>query len=269
MKLFFHSLAAIFFSCMLFSCSENNVHVRNDWGQYFSANNVNGCFMLHDFRRNVFNIFNVQGTQVRHAPFNTFDIMNALAGIETGVISDTNLTVSDSAGKPFPDINPNLTMAQAFRQSNESYFSVMAQRIGQEKMDFWLDSVKYGNMDTNPYQSRFWMNNALQISPDEQMGFMENLYSSKLPFQSRTVRLVKALLLQEKTMNYSLYYQDGFKAGASSSEGWITGWLETNERPYFFVLYLHSTDKNEDLKSAGLNILHHILAKEGYLKRMM
>ncbi|MGH2645180.1 MAG: penicillin-binding transpeptidase domain-containing protein, partial [Chitinophagaceae bacterium] len=160
-----------------------------------------------------------------------------------------------------------LTMAEAFRQSNESYFSVIAQRIGKIKMDFWIDSVKYGNKSILPYNSEFWMNDTLQISPDEQMGLIEGLYDGKLPFQSRSKRLVKILLLQEKNTNYSLSYKSGFLTNGQSNSGWIIGWLQKGEKPYFFVLYLTDEGQNRDLKSLGINILHQILAGEGYFKQ--
>lgn len=249
--------------CLLYSCSDNNVHIRNDWNQYFSGNGVSGCFMLHNSTRNIFEIYNISGTQDRHAPGQTFDIMNALAGLETGVIADTNMVIKDSTG----NVSPGLTMAQAFRNSDEAYFSVIAQRIGKIKMDFWIDSVKYGNKAILPYNSEFWMNDTLQISPDEQMGLMENLYYGKLPFQSRSVRLVKGLLLQEKNMNYSLSYKMGALTTDQLKSGWITGWIEKSEHPYFFVLYMHTPDKSKDLKALGFNILHQILTGEGFFKQ--
>lgn len=263
MKIFIRALFAFFLICVLYSCSNNNVHIRNDWNKYFSGNGISGCFMLHNSTRNIFEIYNISGTQDRHAPGQTFDIMNALAGLETGVIVDTNMMIKDSAG----NVSSDLTMAEAFRQSDENFFSVIAQRIGKIKMDFWIDSVQYGNKAILPYDSEFWMNGTLQISPDEQMGLMENLYYGKLPFQSRSVRLVKGLLLQEKNMNYSISYQSGFLTTGPSNTGWITGWIEKSEHPYFFVLYMHTPDKSKDLKALGLNILHQILTSEGFFKQ--
>ncbi|TAN15112.1 MAG: class D beta-lactamase [Chitinophagaceae bacterium] len=262
MKILYWFLLVFVATGLFCSCSNNNVQIRNDWSKYFSGNGISGCFMLHDATRNVFQIYNITETQERHAPGQTFDIMNALAGLETGVIADTNMIIKDSAGNPDPD----LTMAEAFRRSDESYFSVIARRIGKIKMDFWMDSVKYGNRAILPYDSEFWMNDTLRISPDEQMGLMENLFYGKLPFQSRTVRLVKDLLLREKNMNYSISYKTGFPERGQLRSGWITGWIEKNEKPYFFVLYMSSSDKNKDLKSLGINILHGILTGEGYFK---
>lgn len=258
-----HSFLLVFATtCLFCSCSDNNVHIRNDWSKYFSENGVSGCFMLHDATQNVFQIYNISETQERHAPGQTFDIMNALAGLETGVIADTNMGIKDSA----ENLDPDLTMAEAFRRSDESYFSVVARRIGKIKMDFWMDSVKYGNRAILPYDSEFWMNDTLRISPDEQMGLMENLFYGKLPFQSRTVGLVKDLMLRERNMNYSISYKTGFLDKGQLQSGWITGWIEKDEKPYFFVLYMSSSSKNMDLKPLGTNILHQILAGEGYFK---
>lgn len=250
---------------VLYSCSNNNVHIRNDWNKYFSGNGISGCFMLHDATRNVFQIYNLSGTQERHSPGQTFDIMNSLVGLETGIVADTNTIIQRSAGDSAKNVAPGLTLAEAFHRSDEPYFFTVAQRVGKIKMDFWMDSVKYGNTVILPYGSEFWMNDTLQISPDEQMGLIENLYYGKLPFQSRTVRLVKGLLLRERNMNYSLSYKSAFLSNDQLQSGWIVGWIEKDQKPYFFVLYMSASDKIKDLKPLGINILHKVLAGEGLL----
>jgi len=65
-------------------------------------------------------------------------------------------------------------------------------------MQHYLDTVKYGNMKMAGRIDNFWLNDSLQISPDEEMGFLKKLYFTELPVSERSQRIVKTMMLQEE-----------------------------------------------------------------------
>lgn len=252
---------------LLYSCSSNNVHQHNKWKKYFEGNGLTGSFMLHNTVLNTFELYNLQGTQNREIPGGSFDIMNIMAGLETGAATDTNMVMRDSMNSPLPGVDPGMTLGMAFRSSNQPYFQALADRIGKFKMQFWMDSVKYGNMTIGATLDSFWVNNTLKVSPDEQLGFLQELYYGKLPFQSRTQRLAKNLMLRTENVRYKLSYITGFCTWGGKGIGWIGGWIEESERPHFFVMQVSSPDPGKDLRAICFSTLHNILDEQGYFKK--
>lgn len=262
MKVISHLLLACGFIAVISSCSTNNVHERKDWASYFKDKGFEGSVMLHNTALNTFEVYNLQGTQNRYSPAATFNIMLALVGLETGVIRDTNMVLRDSLEQPLPGIDPNETMSRAFRTDDQAYFQEVSRRIGKTKMQFWLDSVKYGNMAIGLYIDRFWMDNTLKISADEQLGFIQKLRYGKLPFQSRSQRLVKSLLLVDKAAKYAMSYDAGSTPYASKQVSWVVGWLEEKSRPHFFVINLEAPRTDSDIDSTTHHILFDILRNQ-------
>jgi len=267
MKITGRLLLIVLSTVMLYSCSSNNVHENSQWKKYFGGNDLSGSFLLHNTILNTFSVYNLPGSQVREVPGATFNIMNIMTALETGTAKDTSMVMRDSLGLPVPGVDSSLTLGEAFRESTQPYFNALARGIGRFKMQYWLDSVKYGNMVIGAYIDSFWVNNTLKISPDEQLGFLQELYYGKLPFQSRTQRLAKALMLREKNVLYQLSYVSGFFVSGYQKIGWIAGWIEENGRPHFFVLQVASKDTSRDLRPVCFSSLHAMLEDEGYFKK--
>lgn len=262
-KMLFLALSVV----LVYGCSSNNVHEKKAWKKYFGGKDLSGSFLLHNTILNTFEVYNLPGSQVREVPGATFNLMGVLTALETGVAPDTSAVLRDSLGRPLPGIDSALTLGKAFRESNAPYFSALARQIGRFKMQYWLDSVKYGNQVIGAYVDSFWVNNTLKISPDEQMGLLQQLYYGKLPFQSRTQRLAKALMLKEKNVRYQLSYTSAFFVSGEQRLGWIAGWIEKNERAHFFVMQVASKDTSRVLAAHCLQSLHAILDEQGYFKK--
>lgn len=257
----------LFMIIFLAACSSNSVKQRKDWGKYFEENQIDGCFMLHDMSTGQFEIYNIGKVQYRYPPAGTFLIMDAMAGLETGVISDTNMTLKpDTSSAGGSQFSSNLTMAQAFRTTNIPWFQEVSRRIGQAKMEYWIDSVYYGNKVVGTQMDRFWLDNTLQISPDEQMGLLEKLYYSKLAFQPRSQRLVKSLMIKKQSYSDTLSYQTGFGKDKNDQIGWIIGWYKKTNKPFFFVLQTIAPDSLKDVQKKSFDILYKIFQDKEWLK---
>ena len=165
-----------------------------------------------------------------------------------------------------PEWNKDLTMKEAFELSAVPYYQEVARRIGKDTMQRWLDSLHYGTQKIKSKIDTFWLDNSLKIKPDEQLGLVKKLYFSQLPFDRRPQAIVKKVMLRENNANYQLSYKTGmgYKENGNAI-GWIVGWIEENQHPYFFVLNVEGAH-NADVVTARMNILKSILQQMGFFQ---
>lgn len=252
-----------------FSCSPNNVTVDESLRKYFEENKVDGCFGLFNNGNGEFTIYNLSRYKdSAYLPASTFKIVNALVGLQTGVIPNTAMVIKwDGVSRPVADWNRDLTMRDAFKVSSVPYYQEIARRIGKDTMQFWLDSVHYGTARIRTRIDTFWLDNSLKIRPDEQLGLIKNLYFKQLPFYTAYQDTVRKLMLVEDRPEYRLSYKTGWGQKENGNQlGWMLGWIEENHHPYFFVLNIESTDPNIDMPKVRLAMLKGILGQMGFMK---
>ena len=261
------------------ACSSNNVTEDKSLKKYFDSAHATGCFGLFDNSKGEFTIYNLAAFKdSAYLPASTFKIVNALIGVETGRISNENMLIKwDGITRFFPSgdtaaaWNKDLTMKEAFKVSAIPYFQEVARRIGKDTMQKYLDTLGYGqrygkfsitnNIDT------FWLDNSLKITADEELGLVKKLYFDQLPFFKSTQKMVRDVMLQEENANYKLSYKTGWGFNRNGHAiGWITGWIEENRHPYFFVLQLVSDNHNYDMKPARTGVLKSILHQMGFFE---
>jgi len=242
------------------SCSPNNVTLQDNYKKYFEDAGVTGSFGLFDNGSGEFYIYNLaQFKDSSYAPASTFEIVNALVGIETGRIVDEKMLLSlDSLGP--------IRMDSAFKQTSAPYFMEVARRIGKDTMQHWLDSLQYGSKKMGAAVDSFWFNNSLTVSSDEQLGLVKKLYFGQLPFQKRTQEMVKKLMLQTANANYKMSYKIGLSHKQNGNAvAWVIGWIEENKHPYFFVLQTEGPAK-VDVKNTSMSLLNKILKEQGFFE---
>ncbi len=263
-----------FFSFYIASCSPNNVTVDNSLKKYFEENKVHGCFALYDNGQNQFTVYGLSRYRdSSYLPASTFKIVNSLIGLEKGVISNEKMVIKwDGIIRKYPngdtakEWNQDLTMQQAFTVSAIPYYQEVARRIGKDTMQLWLDSLHYGTQKINSKIDTFWLDNSLKISPDEELGLVKKLYFGQLPFQKRSQQIVKKVMLRESNANYKLSYKTGWGFRENGDAiGWLVGWIEENQHPYFFVLNIEGAH-DVNMLEARANIIKGILKSEGFFE---
>jgi len=271
-------LAYFFLFMFSFSCSPDNVKKDNSLKKYFDENNVKGCFALKDNGTGKFTIYNLaRYRDSSYQPASTFKIVNSLIGLQTGKITNDSMIIKwDGVSRWVKDWNKDLTMYDAFRVSSLPYYQEVARRIGKDTMQFWLDSLKYGvkskseKVIIKSQVDSFWIDNSIKITPDEQLGLVTKLYFDQLPFFKSYQEVVKRAMLFEDKTNYRLSYKTGWGFDEKGNNiGWITGWIEENNHPYFFVLNLESPEKDFDMIKVRMKILKDILSKLGFFEGKM
>ena len=281
------SILFCLFALLVFwsSCERDNILEQNQWSKIFAKYGVDSaCFELADNNHDQILIYNLSRASKRYTPASTYKIMNSLIGLETNVALDENLTLKwDGTVHSRPEWNKDMNMREAFKVSCVWYYQELARRIGKVEMQKYLDTVRYGNKRMGPNVDDFWLNDTLQITADEQVGFVKKLYFDKLPFSQRTQRIVRSLMLQEDSTHYKLYYKTGtnwttvknkpnilawivgFAEKRETQKGVITKKDETNYKPYFFAMNFETPDTSMNTREVRINILKEILRERKIL----
>ena len=261
-------LIPFFLGVFLYACSPNNVTVDDSLGKYFKDNNVTGCFGMYDNRTGEFTIYNLSRYRdSAFLPASTFKIVNSLIGLQTGKITDDSMVIKwDGIDRGRSECNKDMNMYDAFRISCPPWYQEIARRIGKDTMQRWLDTLAYGNKKISRIDT-FWLDNSLKVRPDEELGLVKKLYFNQLPFHQRNMDIVKRAMLFENNTNYKLSYKTGWGQNEKGNQlAWITGWVEENKHPYFFVLNIETPQTNADIPGIRKKMLKGILTQLGLLQ---
>jgi beta-lactamase class D len=92
-------------------------------------------------------------------PCSTFKIVNALIGLETGIVAspEEQFYRWDGVERSFAAWNRDLTFREAFEASCVPAFQNLARKIGSERMQNWIDKIGYGNRDISAGIDVFWL----------------------------------------------------------------------------------------------------------------
>lgn len=226
-----------------------------------------GGFILYDRNADSFTVFRPEECRRQLSPASTFKILNSLIGLESGVIRDEHFVIPwDSVHRDIESWNRDHDLASAIANSVVPYYQELARRVGRARMAAYIDSTGYGNNDASGPIDRFWLGNTLLVSAEDQVGFLRRLYAGNLPFSSRSMDIVKEILVLERTGRYVLRGKTGFAEDRSGvAVGWFVGYVEKSGNVYFFALNMTSPDRKRDgasifaeRKSAAIAILRDL-----------
>jgi len=168
-------------------------------------------------------------------PCSTFKIWNTMIALELGLVSSPDEPFYTWDGqKRFLDAwNQNLTLARAFAVSCVPAFQALAQRIGPERMQEWLDRVNYGDRDTSAGVAEFWLprpsRKTILISADEQAALLRRLTLGELSFAPGRVAVLRQIMRVRATPKGELFGKTGTGqlADGSANVAWFVGWVES------------------------------------------
>jgi len=248
----------------LFACKEQqSSETRNDFKIFYDDYNVEGSFVLYDQDQDKYIFYNQSQFKQEFTPASTFKICNSLIGLETGVIKDENFIIPwDSVKRWIPAWNQDQDLKSAFKNSTVWYYQELARRVGGERMKYWLDKTNYGNEDTSGGIDKFWLTGGLRISPEQQIDFLIRLHNNKLPFSQRSVDIVKTIMIVNDTLGHVVRAKTGWGDQDNLDIGWYVGYVETNNKVYYFVNCIQTKDSNNnDFVKARIEIVYKILAE--------
>ncbi len=198
-----------------------------------------GTFVLVDLKRDHILRYNPERAAHRFLPASTFKILNSLISLETGVIPDENTVIKwDGTHYDVPTWNQDHTLKTAIADSVVWYYQELARRVGQERMQKYVDAAGYGNHDISGNLDSFWLDGSLRISADEQVEFLKRLYQDDLPFSQRNLHIVKGILVLEKTPLAQLSGKTGTQLRVKPNINWFVGYVEKAGDVYVFATNL-------------------------------
>lgn len=258
---------------LLISCKQNQrsnedsqkILNAEKWEPFFGETGLNGTFGLKKLRSDTLEIYNVERAQKQFLPASTFKILNSLISLEVKVINDENEIIKwDGKARFYDKWNQDHNLKSAIKYSCVWFYQELARRVGKEKMQYYLDTTRYGNSKIGTDVDKFWLEGDLRISALEQMKFLEEFLNKELPFSKENFGIVKNIMLIDSTSNYKLYAKTGWTARVGNQIGWYVGFIIQHNNTWIFAMNIDIND-NKDAKLRQ-EITRKILILEGLIK---
>ena len=240
--------------------SGSSTEIRAGFKKFYDEHQVDGSFILYDQKNDKYIIYNQSQIHTPFTPASTFKIYNSLIALESGVVKDQNVTFKwDGTKRRIPEWNSDTDMKNAFKNSTVWYYQELAKRTGGKKMKYWLDQIQYGNADTTGGIDGFWLWGGLRITPNDQIDLLRKLHNDKLPFSTKTLNIVKDIMIVQDTAEYVVRGKTGTGRQGAQSIGWYVGYVTTPDNVYYFANCIQATGANPRFKNARINIADSIL----------
>ncbi len=202
----------------------------------------------------------------RYAPESTFKIPLSLMGFDAGVLKDKS-SPSWPCKKDYDhyinvckgDHDPRTWM----RDSCLWYSRVLTSHLGMEKLRDYVEKFNYGNEDLsgdkgkNNGLAHAWISSSLQISPDEQVEFLQKTIDQKFSLTRESYGKTKEIMfIQELAGGWKLYGKTGngmqrdFKCNKTDLQhGWFVGYIEKGARHIVFASHIADRKKQNTVAS--------------------
>jgi beta-lactamase class D len=185
----------------------------------------------------------------------------------------------DGAPKDFPAWERDQSLDSAIKSSVVWFFQRVATLLGRERELRYLRAFDYGSRTFARELDAFWLNGDLQISPREQIAFLQKTFSYHLPVERRHVDAVKAALTMPagKLSNAAGLHDFPLpapatvallKTGNGTVNGervsWLVGEIERAGREYVFASRVRSSIRALDTTAGAdlaLRMLNQSLSK--------
>lgn len=248
------------FSVFIFSSAKSRIpvkiskHTVQKMSTEILEKDFQGSFILYDTKNLKYTVINDSISKVRYSPYSTFKTISALVGLETGIASDENYTLtfdkkkhkpkpSMLKSKPFMSWWQDHSLKSAMKNSVNWYFFELNEQIGFREFETHVKMMGYGNSDVSSGLDNFWIGGSLNVSAQEQVEFLKQLVENDLNgFSVESQEKLKGILLNESTPKYKIYGKTGSGEYKDKVLGWYIGFVETEDNTYCFAFNI--IDKN-------------------------
>lgn len=213
----------------------------------------------------------------RVTPASTFKVPLAVIGYDTGLLADAHSPIyahrkgdPDWGGKNWTrDTDP----ASWMRYSVVWYSQRLTLMLGAQTLARYVELLGFGNADfrgdtgQNNGLERAWLSSSLQISPREQVVFLQGLVNGTLPVSDQAMELTRSLLQSKCVAGWQISGKTGgaYPRNADRSFdyarglGWFVGWATKGDRT---VVFARLTQAEERLSGSP-----GILARQKFLNK--
>jgi beta-lactamase class D len=215
----------------------------------------------------------------KHSPCSTFKIAISLMGYNEGLlINETDPQWSFEKG--YVNYNKNWKQSHNpslwMKHSCVWYSQKLTQMLGMKKFQEYVRKFSYGNQDTsgdtgkNNGLTQAWLSSSLEISPEEQLQFLQSLIDNKLPVSLKAHEMTRNILfVEELSEGWQLYGKTGNGSQLNRDKtqklnlqiGWFIGWVQKGDRKIVFVKCIKDIEKQDTYAS--------LRAKDAVKERML
>lgn len=199
----------------------------------------------------------------RYSPCSSFKIALALMGYDAGILKDE--THPEWGFKPeyeaFLDSWKNPQNPTTWMKNSCVWYSqVLTPQLGMKKFQSYVKKFNYGNLNVsgdigkNNGLTHAWLSSSLEVSPEEQVIFLEKLLANALPVSKHAHDMAKGIIYVEDLPNgWKLYGKtgSGYLLKTDNEEkleikhGWFVGWIEKGDKKIVFVNHIVDSKKEE------------------------
>lgn len=222
--------------------------VKPEFGKILDSLKVKGAILIYDVKNKTYYSNDFSWTKTGIIPASTFKIPNSIIALETGIIkSDSAIFKWNGEKRAVKKWEEDLTFKKAFQVSCVPCYQEIARKVGVKRMKSYLKKLNYTGMvfDTLTIDN-FWLEGKSKISQMQQIDFLKRLYFSELPISKRTENIMKDIMRIENSGNYVLSGKSGWGMRNEINNGWLVGYLETNNSVYFFATNVEKEETNAD-----------------------
>lgn len=199
----------------------------------------------------------------RHSPCSTFKIALSLMGYDDKILIDQStpeLPFQQGYADTLENWKQAHTPALWMKHSCIWYSRMITKQLGMRRFQDYVTQFNYGNMDISGDKNKdnglthAWLSSSLEISPIEQIIFLQKLIKNQLPVSMYAHEMTKDILFLEELGNgWKLYAKTG--SGSLLNEdrtekielqiGWFVGWMQKGNRTIVFAQFLED-DAQQD-----------------------
>src|SRR5882762_6569702 len=223
--------------------------IREDLAKHFTDAGTIGTFVGYKVDDYLIIASDKDRSGEAKLPASTFKIPNSLIALETGVVGDPDKDVFkwDGVVRSIEGWNRDHTLRSAIAASAVPVYQEIARRIGQERMQKYVDLFEYGNRDIGGGIDQFWLTGNLRIDPIQQIDFVDRLRRGALPVAKRSQELVRDILPVTKSGDAVIRAKSGLLGAevGKPSLGWLVGWAEKGSAATVFAMNMDCKDQNQ------------------------
>jgi beta-lactamase class D len=215
-------------------------------GQLFEASGVTGTIVIESLNTGQRYIHNNSRSEKAFPAASTFKVLNTLIAVDEGAISGPESVIKWNRTRyKIPAWNQDQTLESAFRVSCVWCYQILAQRVGADKYPAYIRKTHYGQLQEPFNGTEFWLDGALSITAQEQVAFLKNIVTHRLPFQAKSYDTLRSIMLTDATPDYRLYAKTGWATHSTTNIGWYVGYIETAGDTWIFALNIDTRDATD------------------------
>jgi beta-lactamase class D len=222
--------------------------ITPELAKHFTDNGTDGTFIAYKVDDYALIASDTERSGQPLLPASTFMTPLSLIALDTGVVADPDKDVFkwDGVKRFMPEWNQDHTLRSAMAVSAVPVYQEISRRIGEERMQHYVDALEYGNRGIGGGLDSFWLTGDLRIDPVQQVDFLDRLRRGVLQASQRAQDLTRDILPVTRVGDAVIRAKTGLigvdeltnAEEVRASVGWLVGWVEKGDQRTVFALNL-------------------------------